>query len=85
MTTELIGFSTMGICLVAIVTFTLRNAREEANKRQRIYARLDEQKEEVAKTYMRTDIHDVKYESLEKTVNEMRDDIKILLGRHEDK
>lgn len=82
MSVEIIGFGTMAASLIALVTFTLKNARDEANKRQRIYSRIDENKDDVATTYVRKDIHDVKYESIEKTVKEMRDDVKILLSRN---
>ena len=81
MTTEMIGFATMGTSLVAIVAFTLKNAYSESVKRARIYSRLDEERDDAEKTYVRKDVHKVKYDSLESMVKEMRGDIKKLLNK----
>ena len=79
---EMIGFATMGISLVTIVGFSLKNARDESDKRGRIYERLDEEKDEIKRTYVRKDIHDVKYERIESDVSEIKTDVKKILQKN---
>jgi len=80
--TEIIGFATLGTSIIVMVGFVLKNSREEGAKRNRIYARLDEEKDEVAKTYVRQDIHQVKYDHMNESVTEIKMDVKKLLAQN---
>jgi len=82
MTTEIIGFSTMAIALLGILGFTVSNSRSEGNKRSGMYKRMDEEREDAALTYVRKDIHELKYDQLSKIVQEVRTDVKKLLQKN---
>lgn len=79
---DMIGFGTMGATLVAIVGFVLNNSRHEATQRRGIYNRMDEERDDTEKTYVRKDIHDLRYSTLEAMVKETRDDVKKLLQKN---
>ena len=79
---DMIGFGTMGATLIAIVGFVLNNSRHEANQRRGIYNRMDEEREDTDKIYVRKDIHDLRYSTIEATVNEIKSDVKKLLQKN---
>ena len=68
--------------LLAILVFVLGNARLEANKRGRIYERLDEVKEDNETKYVRRDLCDVVHKQVNDTLQEIKSDVKKLLTKN---
>lgn len=81
-TPDVIGFATLGGSIIAMVAFVLNNQRAEGQKRSRIYERFDEERDEVERVYVRKDVHNAKYDAIEKDVTEIKGDVKKLLTKN---
>ena len=79
-TADVIGFATLSGTLLAILGFVLNQGKKHDDAKRSLYRRLDEERVLVAETYVRKDIHDTKYESIEQDVSEIKADVKKLLG-----
>jgi len=81
-TADLIGFGTLSTTMLALVVFTLKQSHHHENGRKNIYKRMDQERTFVADTYVRQDIHETKYDNLDKDVTEIKCDVKKLLMKN---
>lgn len=81
-TADLIGFGTLSVTMVSLVVFTLNQSRYHENGRKSIYKRMDQQRENTAKTYVRQDIHNTEYKVMKEDVTEIKGDVKKLLMKN---
>ena len=82
MANQLTILTGLGGILIAVCSFVLGNNRQETRARSRVYQRLDEEMNKVDGTFVRKDICDVKYETVIKTLDEMKCDVKKLLKKN---
>ncbi len=80
--TEIIAFATIGTSIVGMVGFVIGNTKAEATKRGQIYKRIDEEKTETEKTYVRQDLFKLTNEYISKDLKEIKDDVKKLLHKN---
>jgi hypothetical protein len=81
LTSEVIGFTTLAASLISILGFVMTQGNKHDETKRGIYRRMDEERTAIAETYVRKDIHDTKYESIEQDVSEIKADVKKLLGK----
>lgn len=71
-----VGFGTLAI---GFVTFLYKVINEETGKRARIFTRIEEIKKAAEEKHQTKEICDIHTDSISKTLNEIKDDVKTLL------
>ena len=72
----------VGISTAVIVIGAVWNMSETCKRSiSRIYTRFDEYKQHLESTHVSKEVHDIKYQQLEKTLDEIRLDVKTLVRK----
>ncbi len=81
-TADVVGFTTLCGSMILILGFVIKQNGKNEEGRKSIYRRLDNDRTFTENTYVRKDIHDTKYETMERDVTEIKCDVKKLLTKN---